>query len=449
MSTDVPVTNTVHGADDSLGPEGTPGGGAGVDTDGAGGDRAVEPAPSARKFPLWTLLVVIAGIALVIGSGVLSPSKPTSAQRAAAIDAVIRCPSCEDLSVAASSAPTAIAVRTTVRQLVDQGRTDQQIKDYLAARYGSAIVLAPPTSGWSAVVWVLPVLGGIGAVAVLTAVLIRRQRGTADDVIPAGTDRAVLEERRRFLMASLADADAELAAGDLSGEDHAALRSRDLTRLAAVEQALAAPPSTDDQVTATLAEDAPVARRRFRIRRSRWFLVGAVASFAAAAVVLVPAFTSGRLPGQTPTGSVNLSASQQTTRTLEQAATLVNQDRLGEAASLYQSVLVTHPNDEVALAQLGWLEYRIGRQGGSSTLLTDARTKLLRATVLAPKDWAPYLYLGTIALLQDGDASTAVSEFDQFLANSPPGSVVAEAASTIRSAFRQADRPLPPGVPTT
>ena len=106
MSTDVPVTNTVHGADDSLGPEGTPGGGAGVDTDGAGGDRAVEPAPSARKFPLWTLLVVIAGIALVIGSGVLSPSKPTSAQRAAAIDAVIRCPSCEDLSVAASSAPT-------------------------------------------------------------------------------------------------------------------------------------------------------------------------------------------------------------------------------------------------------------------------------------------------------------------------------------------------------
>jgi tetratricopeptide (TPR) repeat protein len=219
--------------------------------------------------------------------------------------------------------------------------------------------------------------------------------------------------------------------------------------LAAVEQALAVPPSTDDQVTATLAEDAPVARRRFRIRRSRWFLVGAVASFAAAAVVLVPAFTSGRLPGQTPTGSVNLSASQQTTRTLEQAATLVNQDRLGEAASLYQSVLVTHPNDEVALAQLGWLEYRIGRQGGSSTLLTDARTKLLRATVLAPKDWAPYLYLGTIALLQDGDASTAVSEFDQFLANSPPGSVVAEAASTIRSAFRQADRPLPPGVPTT
>ena len=113
-----------------------------------------------RRFPLWTLLGVVLVVALLVGSGVFSSTPPTNAQRAASIESVIRCPSCEDLSVAASSAPTAVTVRATVRQLVDHGLTDRQIEDYLVARYGSAIVLDPPASGWSSLVWVLPIVGG-------------------------------------------------------------------------------------------------------------------------------------------------------------------------------------------------------------------------------------------------------------------------------------------------
>ena len=122
-----------------------------------------------RRFPLWTLLGVVLVVALLVGSGVFSSTPPTGAQRAASIESVIRCPSCEDLSVADSSAPTAVTVRATVRQLVDHGLTDSQIEDYLVARYGSAIVLDPPTSGWSSLVWVLPVAGGV-----LAAVVARR-----------------------------------------------------------------------------------------------------------------------------------------------------------------------------------------------------------------------------------------------------------------------------------
>ena len=115
---------------------------------------------SRRRFPLWTLLGVVLVVALVVGSGVLSSSPPTAAQRAAAIESVIRCPSCEDLSVAQSSAPTAVAVRATVAQLIAEGRTDEQIEDYLVARYGASIVLDPPASGWSLLVWLLPLAGG-------------------------------------------------------------------------------------------------------------------------------------------------------------------------------------------------------------------------------------------------------------------------------------------------
>ncbi len=94
---------------------------------------------------------------------------------------------------------------------------------------------------------------------------------------------------------------------------------------------------------------------------------------------------TARQPGQTASGSVPLTASQQEARTLDQAATDVNQGQLGPAANLYQSVLARDPNNEVALAQLGWIEYRVGSAGASSSLLTDAHTKLERAVSLAAR----------------------------------------------------------------
>jgi cytochrome c-type biogenesis protein CcmH len=438
-----------------------------------------------RHFPLWTLLGVVLVVALVIGGGVFSSSPPTNAQRAAAIESVIRCPSCEDLSVAVSTAPTAITVRATVRQQVDQGRSDQQIEDYLAARYGSAIVLEPPTSGWSLLVWALPIAAGLAGLAVVVVVLVRRRRrgsGALDaDVRGPLVDPAVVEERRRFLTQSLADADAEYLAGDLSDADYLALRQRDLARLAVLGDAgssigdrgpgpgagIGAPfvPAARSgstaggptgSATATLLADRPAegvvasdgatSRRR---RRNRWFLIGSIVCFAAALIVAVPVFASGRLPGQTATGSVSLSPSQQLARALGQAAAVEDQGQLGLAAQLYQTVLAAHPDNEVALAQLGWLEYRIGQQGSSATLISDARAKLHQAAILDPADYAVHLYQGTLDLQLDKNAPGAVGQFALFLAARPPATVVSQAAPVLRQAYAAAGTPLPAGVPTT
>ncbi len=421
-----------------------------------------------RRLPWWTLLGVVLVIALVVGSGVLSSSPPTAAQRASAIESVIRCPSCEDLSVATSSAPTAAAVRDTVRQQVAAGRTDQQIEAYLVARYGSAIVLDPPARGWSLLVWLVPLLGGALAVGALVTVLVRRgsSRGESADLTPG--DGASLEERRRFLDRSLADADAEFLAGDLSDRDYLALRQRDLRRLAALGGA-ASPmaPATAGATVGTLeverpptdhdeAEDradAPASaagssqgRPRSRNRRGRWLLRGAVAAFLAALVVAVALHVTARQPGQTATGSVPLTPSQQEARTLDQAATDVNQGQLGPAANLYQSVLTRDPNNEVALAQLGWLEYRVGTTGASTSLLADAHAKLERAASLDPGDYAARLYLGTVLFLADHDPPGAVAQYRAFLADDPPTSVVHQAASELREAYSQAGIALPPGV---
>jgi cytochrome c-type biogenesis protein CcmH/NrfG len=168
-----------------------------------------------------------------------------------------------------------------------------------------------------------------------------------------------------------------------------------------------------------------------------------VLSFAAALVVAVSLFASDRQPGQSATGSFAQSRSQQIEETLDQAASDENQGQVGAAAQLYQSVLDKHPHNEVALAQLGWLEYQTGVEGGSTSLVDDARTKLTAAVGLDPGDYAARLYFGTLLFQRDGDATGAVAQYGQFLADHPPPALVAQAAPQIRAAYQKAGVALP------
>jgi tetratricopeptide (TPR) repeat protein len=157
----------------------------------------------------------------------------------------------------------------------------------------------------------------------------------------------------------------------------------------------------------------------------------------------VTLFASDRQPGQSITGSFAQTQTQQIEETLAQAATDENQGQAGQAAQLYQSVLDQHPDNEVALAQLGWLEYQTGQRGSSASLISDARAKLLRAVRLDPGDYAARLYLGTLLLQRDGDVTGAVAQYHQFLDDGPPAALVSQAAPEIRDAFQKAGLPVP------
>lgn len=128
-----------------------------------------------RRLSFGAALVVL-GVALAIGSGVGSSAPPNAAQRAAAIDTQIRCPSCADISVAQSSAASALAVRHEVSRLVAAGETAQAIERRLVGQYGSSILLAPPESGLSALVWFIPLVAGLLAVGGLGVFFWRRAR---------------------------------------------------------------------------------------------------------------------------------------------------------------------------------------------------------------------------------------------------------------------------------
>jgi len=149
------------------------------------------------RLPLWarvTLPLVVLAVALVVGSGALDATPPTASQRAAAIEAGVRCPSCTDLSVAESDATTAIAVRHQVEQMVAAGASNADIDQTLVAEYGPSILLEPPDTGGIPLIWVIPLVLGAAALAGVGVVFWRRSR--AFDALKAEAASEPQEERR-------------------------------------------------------------------------------------------------------------------------------------------------------------------------------------------------------------------------------------------------------------
>jgi cytochrome c-type biogenesis protein CcmH/NrfF len=128
------------------------------------------------RLPLWVrtgLPLVVLAVALVIGSGALSAKPQTPAQRAAAIEAVVRCPSCIDVSVKDSEETTALAVRHEIERQVAQGRSTGQIEQTLVDQYGQTILLEPPGFPF---IWIVPIVLGAGALGVIGVLFWRRSR---------------------------------------------------------------------------------------------------------------------------------------------------------------------------------------------------------------------------------------------------------------------------------
>jgi cytochrome c-type biogenesis protein CcmH len=125
------------------------------------------------------LLVVVAGVALAIGGGVGQSPPPSNQARIAALEAVIRCPSCEDLSVAESSSSAAVAARHQIAAMVAAGRTDQQIEQSFVARYSATILLRPGTGGLIGLVWLIPLLAAAAALCAVGILFWRRHRAFA------------------------------------------------------------------------------------------------------------------------------------------------------------------------------------------------------------------------------------------------------------------------------
>ena len=116
---------------------------------------------------ILTLVVALATACFTAGDrGV-----PDIEQRATALNKSIMCPVCPGESIDQSQNSLSIQMRAIVREKLDEGWTDRQIKDFLVERYGPSVLMEPPTTGFNLAAWIVPPVAFALAIAALLLTL--------------------------------------------------------------------------------------------------------------------------------------------------------------------------------------------------------------------------------------------------------------------------------------
>jgi tetratricopeptide (TPR) repeat protein len=239
---------------------------------------------------------------------------------------------------------------------------------------------------------------------------------------------AALEEERDFLLRSIADLEAERAAGDIDEADFQALSDDYTARTAEVLRAI------DEHRDAV--ETARPPRSRGRILA----VIGGVAIVAIVAGILVAQSSGRREPGQTITGPAPSTATQQ-------ARQCIGQQQPGKAIACFQAVLDKDPRNATALTYLAWEVYLGSRTlpaKDQATALGAANTLLDRA-IKADSSFADAFAFRAIIALNAGDIRGASDNLDRMDALDPPVSMKA-LTDPIR---KQVDEALRTGTTTT
>jgi len=141
------------------------------------------------------LLAIVALLAALTPAFALSPEEllkdPALEARARAISAELRCLVCQNQSIDDSDAPLARDLRMLVREQLSQGKSDQEIMDFVVARYGEFVLLKPRLTTSTLLLWATPF--AVLLIAGAALILRRRRVETAPESPLSEAERKALE----------------------------------------------------------------------------------------------------------------------------------------------------------------------------------------------------------------------------------------------------------------
>ncbi len=85
-------------------------------------------------------------------------SDPALEERYQLLSAELRCPKCQNQNIADSNAPISQDLRKLLYEQLEAGASDEEILDYMVARYGEFVRYRPRFDGATAILWLAPVL---------------------------------------------------------------------------------------------------------------------------------------------------------------------------------------------------------------------------------------------------------------------------------------------------
>lgn len=91
----------------------------------------------------------------------------------------LRCPKCQNQNIADSDAPIAMDLRGEIFRMLEEGKSNEQIIDFLVSRYGDFVLYKPPLTSRTLLLWYGPAGLLVIGFGVLGVILLRR-RGQKD-----------------------------------------------------------------------------------------------------------------------------------------------------------------------------------------------------------------------------------------------------------------------------
>lgn len=124
-----------------------------------------------RRLLATLALTIWAAFAVAPAAFAVQPgemlSDPAQEKRARAISAELRCLVCQNQSIDDSDAPLAGDLRRLVRERITAHDTDQQVVDYIVARYGEFVLLKPRFELSTLLLWLTPILVLLGGIMLM------------------------------------------------------------------------------------------------------------------------------------------------------------------------------------------------------------------------------------------------------------------------------------------
>jgi len=149
------------------------------------------------KF-LWAVVFALATFSAQANEAAPLAEDPAVEQRLIRIAEELRCLVCQNESLAGSRSDLALDLRREIRSLIKQGKTDQEVRDFLVSRYGDFVLYRPPVKPTTWLLWGGPfvLLGG----GLLGLFLFLRRRKPADAALSPEDQRkadALLNDERK------------------------------------------------------------------------------------------------------------------------------------------------------------------------------------------------------------------------------------------------------------
>jgi cytochrome c-type biogenesis protein CcmH len=117
---------------------------------------------------------------------------PVIEQRMMKLADELRCLVCQNQTLADSKADLAEDLRQEIRELMQKGQSDEEVKRYLVARYGDFVLYRPPMRSATWLLWFGPAVLLVAGLTTLYLVLLRRRRLAADEPLNADQEQRAL-----------------------------------------------------------------------------------------------------------------------------------------------------------------------------------------------------------------------------------------------------------------